>query len=240
MQQFQEQALTAKLTERQSWHFNRLMEEIRIISNGHSFQELEKLLRAGDRSMLQRMHDYIAKKEQIVEFLENKEAIMAENKFLIGDPVICCPSRMGGLSFYGKTGVVEEVDDTGEHVRCSGIDSFLVGFSVDDVSHYKDDVKIPTSVEKERVLDTDEFKDLKIGKKYIEKNGKGVVSIHYFVVRENEIMLVIDKNIRGERTWEEVTQNRFKEDYILKSEIKEFKRKREIDEKRRKKRQNKK
>ena len=72
-QQLQENALKANFTEVQQMHFDKLMSELEVISGGLGFAELKEKAEAGSTEALQVMRDYIAKKEQIVEFIETKK-----------------------------------------------------------------------------------------------------------------------------------------------------------------------
>jgi len=72
-QQLQERALKVNFTEVQQEHFDRLMSELEQISGGFGFTELKVKAEAGDKDALQVLRDYVAKKEQIVEFIETKE-----------------------------------------------------------------------------------------------------------------------------------------------------------------------
>ena len=72
-QSLTEKSLHANFTEVQQDHFDKLMSELEVISDGLGFAELKVKAEAGDKEALQVMRDYIAKKEQIVEFIENKE-----------------------------------------------------------------------------------------------------------------------------------------------------------------------
>lgn len=72
-QQLKENALRVNFDERQQVYFDRLMSELEVISQGKGFSELEKDALSGTAVALQRLREYISKKEQIVEFIENKE-----------------------------------------------------------------------------------------------------------------------------------------------------------------------
>ena len=72
-QQLTETALKASFTEVQQRHFDKLMSELNVISGGLGFAELKEKAEAGNKEALQVLRDYIAKKEQIVEFIEKKE-----------------------------------------------------------------------------------------------------------------------------------------------------------------------
>ena len=74
-QQLTEKSLHANFTESQQRHFDKLMSELEVLSGGLGFAELKVKAEAGDKEALQVMRDYIAKKEQIVEFIETKEMI---------------------------------------------------------------------------------------------------------------------------------------------------------------------
>ena len=71
-QQLTEKSLHANFTEVQQQHFDKLMSELEVISGGLGFAELKEKADAGNKEALQVMRDYIAKKEQIVEFIEKK------------------------------------------------------------------------------------------------------------------------------------------------------------------------
>ena len=176
MQQFQEKSLKANFTEVQQIYFDRLMSELEQISGGLGFAELKAKAEAGDKEALQVMRDYVAKKEQIVEFIENKEVVNAEIKYVPGDHIVYCKNRQ---QFYGKTGVVEEVDEKGEHVRCSGMHNFLVGFDVNEISRYSDDVNNSSLRqffgEEVRVLDREEFGGLELYKRSDLLNYKHIL-----------------------------------------------------------------
>ena len=73
LEQLTEKSLQANFTEVQQRHFDRLMSELEVISGGLGFAELKAKAEAGSKEALQVMRDYIVKKEQIVEFIENKE-----------------------------------------------------------------------------------------------------------------------------------------------------------------------
>ncbi|MBT5337907.1 hypothetical protein HN643_00605 [Candidatus Falkowbacteria bacterium] len=217
MQQFQEKSLKANFTEVQQIYFDRLMSELEQISGGLGFAELKAKAEAGDKEALQVMRDYVAKKEQIVEFIENKEVVNAEIKYVPGDHIVYCKNRQ---QFYGKTGVVEEVDEKGEHVRCSGMHNFLVGFDVNEISRYSDDVNNSSLRqffgEEVRVLDREEFGGLELYKRYNETSGSGQAVIHHFVVGVYEILLFVDRHLKGKRVWESMTLQMFNEQYELK------------------------
>ncbi|MBT5502923.1 hypothetical protein HN858_05490 [Candidatus Falkowbacteria bacterium] len=72
-QQLQENALKANFTEVQQAHFDRLMSELEVISDGLGFVEIKAKAEAGSKEALQVLRDYIAKKEQIVIFIETKK-----------------------------------------------------------------------------------------------------------------------------------------------------------------------
>ena len=71
--ELQSKSLKANFTEVQQVHFDKLMSELEQISGGLGFAELKKKAEGGDKDALQVMRDYIAKKEEVVEFIENKE-----------------------------------------------------------------------------------------------------------------------------------------------------------------------
>ena len=73
LEQLQEKSLKANFTEVQQAHFDKLMSELEQISDGLGFAELKAKAEAGSKKALQIMRDYVAKKEQIVEFIETKE-----------------------------------------------------------------------------------------------------------------------------------------------------------------------
>ncbi|MBT5338028.1 hypothetical protein HN858_02290 [Candidatus Falkowbacteria bacterium] len=78
-----EKSLHANFDESQQAHFDKLMSELEVISGGLGFAELKAKAEAGSKEALQVMRDYIAKKEEIVEFIETKEMnISPENEFV--------------------------------------------------------------------------------------------------------------------------------------------------------------
>ena len=79
-QNLTEKSLKANFTEVQQVHFDRLMAELEQISGGLGFAELKKKAEDGNKEALQVMRDYIAKKEEIVEFIENKEVPEEESE----------------------------------------------------------------------------------------------------------------------------------------------------------------
>ena len=74
-EQLNERALHANFTEVQQQYFDRLMSELEVISGGLGFAELKAKAEAGSKEALQVLRDYIAKKEQVVGFIETKEMI---------------------------------------------------------------------------------------------------------------------------------------------------------------------
>ena len=69
-QQLTEKALKVNFNEVQQARFDRLMSELEEISGGLGFSELKKKAEAGNKKALQVMHEYVAKKEQIVALIE--------------------------------------------------------------------------------------------------------------------------------------------------------------------------
>ncbi|MBT5338582.1 hypothetical protein HN858_00560 [Candidatus Falkowbacteria bacterium] len=102
IEQLTENSLKANFTEVQQAHFDKLMSELEEISGGLGFAELKEKAEAGDKEALQVMRDYIAKKEEIVEFIETKKI-----KIKIGDIVYMFPSY--GRKTFEK-GTVESID----------------------------------------------------------------------------------------------------------------------------------
>ena len=84
LEQITERALHANFDEVQQRYFDKLMSELEEISGGLGFAELEVEARklpptsVGERTAIQVLRDYVAKKEQIVEFIENKKVPMKE------------------------------------------------------------------------------------------------------------------------------------------------------------------
>ncbi|MBT5503500.1 hypothetical protein HN858_00885 [Candidatus Falkowbacteria bacterium] len=112
LEQIQERALHASFTEVQQRHFDKLMSELEVISDGFGFAELKAKAEAGDKEALQVMRDYIAKKEKIVEFIETKEIPLGTNlewkSYFIGvgdEGMVWHP----GKPYHGKMCEVEEV-----------------------------------------------------------------------------------------------------------------------------------
>ncbi|MBT5338581.1 hypothetical protein HN858_00565 [Candidatus Falkowbacteria bacterium] len=81
IEQLTEKSLKANFTEVQQVHFDKLMSELEEISGGLGFAELKEKAEAGDNEALQVMRDYIAKKEEIVEFIETKVVKIEDLKF---------------------------------------------------------------------------------------------------------------------------------------------------------------
>ena len=71
--QIQEKALHTDFTEAQQIYFDKLMSELEKISGGLGFAELKEKAETGNKEALHILRDYIAKKEQIVEFIETKK-----------------------------------------------------------------------------------------------------------------------------------------------------------------------
>ncbi|MBT6573686.1 hypothetical protein HOM83_01460 [Candidatus Falkowbacteria bacterium] len=113
-QNLTEKSLHANFTEVQQAHFDRLMSELEVISDGLGFAELKAKAEAGSKEALQVMRDYVAKKEQIVQFIETKEVpeVLQEKNLKIGDRVVVKEverdHRTGKLkNHYHDGGVVE-------------------------------------------------------------------------------------------------------------------------------------
>ena len=98
LEQIQESALKVDFNKVQQAHFDRLMSELEEISGGLGFSELKVKAEKGSKEALQVMRDYIAKKEQIVKFIETKEKPEGEWK-LQSEPV-----------FETKEGSIEACD----------------------------------------------------------------------------------------------------------------------------------
>ena len=100
-QQLTEKSLQANFTEVQQAHFDRLMSELEQLSGGLGFAELKAKAEAGDKKTLQVMRDYVAKKEQIVEFIEKKEIPLVKGEIKENDEVICIDLE-SHPELYGK------------------------------------------------------------------------------------------------------------------------------------------
>ena len=70
--------------------------------------------------------------------------------------------------------------------------------------------------EEVRVLDREEFGGLELYKRYNETSGSGQAVIHHFVVGVYEILLFVDRHLKGKRVWESMTLQMFNEQYELK------------------------
>ena len=200
-QQLQENALKANFTERQQEHFDKLMSELEVISGGLGFAEIKVKAEAGDKEALQAMRDYIAKKEEIVEFIETKK-MLKESKFEVreireNDKVFLVnlnPINGGYFINYAVSNEdtigpltvekVEEVEGTlYSRLTVKRGDKTKVVKSVDPVfveGYYvpikKTEEVAGTSSGEEHVkysLDTNRFGSVEIGKKYKlkEKNN---------------------------------------------------------------------
>ena len=101
LEQLQEKSLKANFTEVQQAYFDRLMSELEVISGGLGFAELKAKAEAGEKEALQVMRDYVAKKEQIVEFIETKELVGLsgieeyDEEFRAGDSVMVVSATYG-------------------------------------------------------------------------------------------------------------------------------------------------
>ena len=76
--QLKESSLRANFNEAQTDHFNRLMDELEHISQGHGFQEIKAIAEAGDSQALKVLRQYVCKKEQIVCFIESKVVLVQD------------------------------------------------------------------------------------------------------------------------------------------------------------------
>ena len=101
LEQIQEHSLKANFTEVQQQHFDKLMAELEQISGGLGFSDLKEKAEAGNREVLQVMRDYIAKKEQIVRFIETKDPLP---EIKVNDTVV-----FTDITGKGEIGVVEDI-----------------------------------------------------------------------------------------------------------------------------------
>ena len=130
-QNLTERALKANFNESQQAHFDKLMSELEQISGGSGFAELKAKAEAGSKEALQVMRDYIAKKEQIVEFIETKEMVVSpENEFVeiteleVGDDVVRLTVEEDE-SIHVRKGKVQEASEDGISVKLSNyIDTY--------------------------------------------------------------------------------------------------------------------
>ena len=118
LEQINEKALKANFTERQQEYFDKLMSELEVISDGLGFVELEEKVRAKELDV-QILRDYIAKKEQIVDFIENKVILDLRRRDLKPEDKVCYVRR-GNHNKYdvhieeAYTGKVGRVDEDGK------------------------------------------------------------------------------------------------------------------------------
>ncbi|MBT5337635.1 hypothetical protein HN858_05150 [Candidatus Falkowbacteria bacterium] len=123
-QQLIERSLHANFTEVQQQHFDKLMSELEQISGGLGFSEFKAKAETGDKEALQVMRDYIAKKEQVVEFIEKKEVPeneWREEELKVGDEVFILYA-----AHFGEKVKIIDIDDLGKvkkyHVQVSVVD----------------------------------------------------------------------------------------------------------------------
>jgi len=150
------------------------MSELEVISGGLGFAELKEKADAGNKEALQVMRDYIAKKEQIVEFIEKKE--MPENEwrdeeFKFGDEVYI----VGG-GYSGRKGTVENNDSSGNVIRVlvfskdENGDAEIIYFNPEDVAKNK-----PEKIQSDRLgeielLDLKKYEDYAVGDIFVRHN----------------------------------------------------------------------
>ena len=119
-QQLQEKALNANFTEFQQAYFDKLMSELKEISGGLGFSELKAKAEAGSKDALQVMRDYIAKKEEVVVFIENKEFSTIKGEIKVGDLVVVIdPEDENYGKKYGvaiiENGIAKFVGESSSH-----------------------------------------------------------------------------------------------------------------------------
>ena len=215
LEQIQERSLRANFTEVQQVYFDRLMSELEEISGGLGFSELKARAEAGNKDALQVMRDYIAKKEQIVEFIENKEVpeVLREKNLKIGDRVVVVETekihRTGEIkSYYSAGTIVKFPEPTTARVK------FHVGGGVGFKSPETDKCMrltgetIENGAVEYEVLDFKEVDGIKIGQNMgTEINfqtifTKGVL-IENFLYRENTLCVRFrDNNNMTHIVWE--------------------------------------
>mgnify|MGYP006411513377 FL=1 len=138
--ELQSNALKANFTEVQQAYFDRLMSELEVISDGLGFAELKTKAEAGDKEALQVMRDYVAKKEQIVEFIETKNLFDFKINW----------NKFEELNDYEKKGSRAKV------FKAPGSEMLVLDFELGDSKDYISVVRSDDfQIEKVKSIDTD-------------------------------------------------------------------------------------
>ena len=184
LEQLTEKSLQANFTEVQQRHFDRLMSELEVISDGLGFAELKTKAEAGDKEALQVMRDYISKKEQIVEFIEKKELPevneLRDEELKVGDEVFI----LENFSF-GATGKILSIP------RSSDSKAFMVDGIKDSnnpsMKEYGFEGRLLAKNKSEKynadrlgeidLLDLKKYNDITVGDIYRSEDGKGEIEV---------------------------------------------------------------
>lgn len=216
-QQLTEKSLKANFTEVQQVHFDKLMSELETISGGLGFAELKVKAEAGSKEALQVMRDYIAKKEQIVEFVETKD-IPSENEFVEitemkkGDEVFVV-NENSAIKY--KRGIIMNFDDRGTPIvkmedtgktRPVFLDKLIknAGESISKYGGRQTDLELPLlELHEFETVDGDTFR---VGDEFQDKFTAGKYRLIAFAVDEGvvnalfETVGVVDKDT-GKYNW---------------------------------------
>ena len=204
-QQLQENALKANFTEVQQMHFDKLMSELEVISGGLGFAELKEKAEAGSTEALQVMRDYVAKKEQIVEFIETKKMpdfeanpIVEITEIKVNDTVTFLQE---GSWRHGKIGEIKDFFDFGDSKRAKvAFDGMRITrcplLTLAKIAGpFGLKYGNPVSTEEQLdvlLLETHQYEDFKVGDEFAVKNTPYKVRLIAFVLDRGVVKLLYE------------------------------------------------
>jgi hypothetical protein len=196
--ELQSNALKANFTEVQQAYFDRLMSELEVISGGLGFSELKEKAEAGSKEALQVMRDYIAKKEEVVEFIETKKTVFEKFPTIKGEikvsdlVLVINPEDENYGKKYGvselENGIAKFVGQSTFHGYETSINNIARFYSIKELD--KGVARLINSTDVRGMvytpLDMQAYMNVRIGDKfrYTEKFKEAVSANHSFVDAE--------------------------------------------------------